>query len=162
MYIAENEIWKLLETVFDPEIPVLNIVEMGIVREVNLNNNACEIKITPTYSGCPAMNTIENEIIKVLSKAGIKSVKVEKIFTETWTTDWIGQDARNKLRKYGIAPPEGESASDFYDNILTKNITCPYCKSTNTELTSEFGSTSCKSLHFCKDCHQPFEHFKCI
>jgi len=162
MIITENEIWRLLESVFDPEIPIMNIVEMGIVREIDLKNNICEIKITPTYSGCPAMKTIEDEILEILSEAGLKSVSIKKVYSPTWTTDWITQETRNKLQEYGIAPPEGTSQSDFYETILTQNITCPYCKSTNIKLTSEFGSTSCKSLYFCENCHQPFEHFKCI
>ena len=158
MVITKEEILKLLEEVCDPEIPVLNIVEMGIVRNVKENNNSCEIEITPTYSGCPAMKTIEDEILNVLHSEGMEEVKVKKIYSPPWTTGWLSEETKLKLRDYGIAPPEGKPDEEF----ILKKITCPFCKSNNTKLTSEFGSTSCKSLHFCNDCCQPFEHFKCI
>lgn len=157
MLTTKEEILKLLEEVYDPEIPVLNIVEMGIVRNVNENDNGYEIEITPTYSGCPAMKTIEDEIIDVLSSEGIEKVNVKKIFSPAWTTDWLSETTKTKLREYGIAPPEGNA-----EEFVFKKITCPFCKSPNTKLTSEFGSTSCKSLHYCNNCSQPFEHFKCI
>ena len=162
MLLTKEKILSELEAVEDPEIPALNIVEMGIVREVNLSENHCEIKITPTYSGCPAMNMIENEIKDVLLSIGINNVSVIKIYSPAWTTDWFSDETKKKLQESGIAPPEGLSTNDFYDFIQNKNITCPYCKSDETNLTSEFGSTSCKSLHYCESCKQPFEHFKCI
>lgn len=153
-----DEILKLLEGVFDPEIPVMNIVEMGIVRGIKINKKEIVIKITPTYSGCPAMKTIEDEILDVLHTEGMENIKVKKIYSPAWTTEWMSDKTKLKLREYGIAPPEGSSKTE---NIF-KNTACPYCGSTDTDLTSEFGSTSCKSLHFCKQCLQPFEHFKCI
>jgi len=162
MTITEEKIWNILETICDPEIPVLNIVEMGIVRKISIDDTVCRIIVTPTYSGCPAMKTIEDQIIEELLLNGIDSVEVKKTYSPAWTTDWLSDETKIKLREYGIAPPEGTSEEDFFDSILTKNITCPYCKSTNTKLTSEFGSTSCKSLHYCENCLQPFEHLKCI
>lgn len=157
MTTTKEEILKLLEDVFDPEIPVLNIVEMGIVRNVYENSGGYEIEITPTYSGCPAMKTIEDEIRDLFHSEGIEEVKVKKVYSPAWTTDWLSDETKIKLRDYGIAPPEGNA-----EEFLIKNIACPFCKSANTKLTSEFGSTSCKSLHYCNNCSQPFEHFKCI
>lgn len=158
MIITKKEILKLLEEVYDPEIPVLNVVEMGIVRSVKESDSGYEIEITPTYSGCPAMKTIEDEILDVLNSKGIEKVKVKKIYSPPWTTDWMSEETKQKLKDYGIAPPEGKAEEEFF----IKKITCPFCKSNNTKLTSEFGSTSCKSLHYCNECSQPFEHFKCI
>ncbi|MDR8393303.1 phenylacetate-CoA oxygenase subunit PaaJ [Aliifodinibius sp. S!AR15-10] len=160
----KEEIWELLENITDPEIPVLNIVEMGIVRSVEIQDEKVVVKITPTYSGCPAMSAIQKEINKTLKEKGIKSFEVKKDFSKTWTTDWMTGEARQKLKDYGIAPP-GKTSSG--DNVLkelkkTKIIPCPYCESLNTELQSEFGSTPCKSQYYCNDCQEPFEHFKCI
>ena len=151
----KNEIMNLLEDVLDPEIPVLNIVEMGIVRDVIFDENELLIKITPTYMGCPAMNTIENDILDILYSKGIEDVKVKTVYSPAWTTDWMSEETKNKLKKYGIAPPK--EATELLDKIE-----CPFCSSGETLLTSEFGSTACKSLHYCNQCHQPFEHFKCI
>jgi ring-1,2-phenylacetyl-CoA epoxidase subunit PaaD len=162
MLLTKENILKELESIADPEIPALNIVEMGIVREVILSDNMCKIKITPTYSGCPAMNMIEDEIKNALFSIGINNVNVVKVYSPAWSTDWFSEETKNKLQLSGIAPPEGNSKYNFYDSMFKKNITCPYCKSNETNLTSEFGSTSCKSLHFCDSCQQPFEHFKCI
>ena len=162
MTITKEEILKLLEKVSDPEIPVINIVEMGIVREVKFLEDLCEVKITPTYSGCPAMHAMEQDIIATLNANGIENVNVKKVYNPAWTTDWLNETTREKLKNYGIAPPVGTSDTDFYELILKKTIACPFCNSTKTKLTSEFGSTSCKSLHYCDECCQPFEHFKCI
>jgi ring-1,2-phenylacetyl-CoA epoxidase subunit PaaD len=160
----KEEIWDLLEEITDPEIPVLNIVEMGIVRSVEIQDEKVVVKITPTYSGCPAMSAIEKEIHKTLKEKGIEAFEVKKDFSETWTTDWMTEEAREKIKDYGIAPP-GKTSSD--GDILkelkkTKIIPCPYCESLNTELQSEFGSTPCKSQYYCNYCQEPFEHFKCI
>lgn len=151
----EKEILNLLKDVLDPEIPVLNIVEMGIVRDVIFDEKGLLIKITPTYMGCPAMNTIKNDILNTLYSKEIKNVKVKTVYSPAWTTNWMSEETKNKLKEYGIAPPR--AATD----ILHK-IECPFCNSGETNLTSEFGSTACKSLHYCNHCHQPFEHFKCI
>ncbi|MCC5942022.1 MAG: phenylacetate-CoA oxygenase subunit PaaJ [Balneolaceae bacterium] len=163
--ISVEEIWQFLEEVSDPEIPVLNVVEMGIVREVWFNDGGLIIRITPTYSGCPAMNAIENEIKKKLLEKGFEKASVVTDYKETWTTDWMTDHAKLKLKEYGIAPPEKtEDDSDFLTNLKgsQKIVPCPYCDSMKTHLQSEFGSTACKSQYYCDECEQPFEHFKCI
>jgi ring-1,2-phenylacetyl-CoA epoxidase subunit PaaD len=162
---SKKDIWSYLEEVIDPEIPVLNVVEMGIVRNVEIEDNQVIVKITPTYSGCPAMNAIEMEIKKKLREKGIESFRVVTDFKESWTTDWMTDHAKNKLRKYGIAPPEKTEPDDNFLSSLKESqkiVPCPYCNSLDTTLRCEFGSTACKSLYYCNECHQPFEHFKCI
>ena len=160
-----SEIWSWLEEVIDPEIPVLNVVEMGIVRDVEIENDQVIVKITPTYSGCPAMNAIEMEIQKKLTEKEVANFKVLTDFKESWTTDWMTDHAKQKLKEYGIAPPEKtEEEGDFLTSLKgsQKIVPCPYCDSFETVLQSEFGSTACKSLYYCNGCEQPFEHFKCI
>lgn len=160
----EEEIWNWLREVTDPEIPVLNIVEMGIARKVLIENDKVLIKITPTYSGCPAMSAIEKEIKLKMVEKGLENFEVTKDFSETWTTDWMTEEAKGKLKEYGIAPPGKTSEDDDFLKSLksTKIIPCPYCDSLETELQSEFGSTACKSQYYCHNCDEPFEHFKCI
>ncbi len=164
-HISKSEIWSYLEEVIDPEIPVLNVVEMGIVRDVEYEGEQLIVKITPTYSGCPAMNAIEMEIHKKLREKGIQSFKILTDFKESWTTDWMTDHAKKKLKDYGIAPPEKtEESGDFLSSLKgsQKIVPCPYCDSLDTKLQSEFGSTACKSQYYCNSCSQPFEHFKCI
>lgn len=165
--ISKSKIWSWLKEVTDPEIPVLNVVEMGIVRSVEIQNSQkVIIRITPTYSGCPAMNAIELEIQKKLKDKGIDSYKVLTDYSDTWTTDWMTDEAKTKLKDYGIAPPEktDERSEDFLIGLKNsqKVVPCPYCESTDTELQSEFGSTACKAQYYCLECEEPFEHFKCI
>lgn len=162
----KDEIWDLLSEVKDPEIPVLSITDLGIAREVSIEDGKVIVRITPTYSGCPAMKAIEQEIEKTLRVNGIQNLEVKKDFSETWTTDWMSDKAKKKLKDYGIAPP-GKTEKDEDDFLKTlkgssRVIPCPYCNSTGTELQSEFGSTACKSQYYCHDCDEPFEHFKCI
>lgn len=162
---TKPQIWSYLEEVIDPEIPVLNVVEMGIVRDVVFEDGQIVVKITPTYSGCPAMNAIEMEIHKKLKEKGIESFRVITDFKESWTTDWMTDHAKEKLKDYGIAPPEKTVENDDFLAGLKnahKIVPCPYCDSMDTQLQSEFGSTACKSQYYCNNCHQPFEHFKCI
>lgn len=161
---SEEEIWGFLREVTDPEIPVLNIVEMGIVRSIDKSGESVMVRITPTYSGCPAMQEIENLIRLKLADKGIDRPEVVKDFSDTWTTDWMTDEARKKLKEYGIAPPGKTSGDDDLLKSLGKDrkVTCPYCDSTDTELQSEFGSTACKAQYYCHDCEEPFEHFKCI
>ena len=161
----EGQIWSYLDEVTDPEIPVLNVVEMGIVRGVTIDDaQKVTVRITPTYSGCPAMNAIEQAIKEKLIEKGIRDFEVETDFAEVWTTDWMTDHAKSKLKDYGIAPPEKTtSQEDFLTGLQkTKIVPCPFCDSLETELQSEFGSTACKSQYYCNSCHQPFEHFKCI
>ncbi len=148
---SKEQVKEWLSEVTDPEIPVLNIVEMGIVREIHLREDEIRVDITPTYSGCPAMEAIEKAIGDRLRGRGIKQVEVRRVHATPWTTDWLTAEAREKLRSYGIAPPTpGDS----------EQTQCPFCGSSETELRSFFGSTACKSLHFCRSCRQPFEEFK--
>lgn len=160
-----DEIWDLLSEVKDPEIPVLSIAELGILRKVSIDGQKVTVHITPTYSGCPAMKAIENEIEKTLRINGIRNFEVVKDFSETWTTDWLPDEAKQKLKEYGIAPPDKtDSGSDLISTLKPSDtvIPCPYCESENTDLQSEFGSTACKAQYYCHDCNEPFEHFKCI
>lgn len=162
---SEEQIWEFLKEVHDPEIPVLNVVEMGIAREVRRENGHLTVRITPTYSGCPAMVAIEQDIRAKLDEKGVDDFDVVKDFSETWTTDWMTGEARRKLKEYGIAPPgrTGEAEEDFLASLNNSRvIPCPYCDSLETELQSEFGSTACKAQYYCHDCEEPFEHFKCI
>ena len=163
--LSKQQVWSWLEEVIDPEIPVLNVVEMGIDRNVEFEGKKVLIKITPTYSGCPAMNAIEVEIRKKLKEKGINELEIKTDFSESWTTDWMTDYAKQKLKNYGIAPPEkSEDEGDFLTSLKSSNkiIPCPFCDSFETELQSEFGSTACKSQYYCHGCSQPFEHFKCI
>jgi ring-1,2-phenylacetyl-CoA epoxidase subunit PaaD len=156
------EIEKLLSVIPDPEIPVITIQDLGILREVRIVGEVVEVDITPTYSGCPAMKAISKDIVHVLNAAGINQVAVKEIYHPVWTTDWLSDEAREKLRAYGIAPPEKTSSDK--NSILgkVKSLACPHCRSTETELVSQFGSTACKSLYRCLSCLEPFDHFKCI
>lgn len=157
----DQALFKILETVFDPEIPVLSILEMGVVRSAKLINNIVEVQITPTYSGCPAMDVIGDDIIKAFKLNGLKA-KVELILSPAWTTDWITPKGRIALEKYGIAPPlsaESDKAALLENKKLIK---CPQCGSINTKLVSQFGSTACKAFFQCEECLEPFDYFKCL
>ncbi len=162
MTLSKERVWELLSQVTDPEIPVLNIVEMGIVRDVSIQNGSLKISITPTYSGCPAMHAIEQEIRSELRRAGFDHAEIRTIFAPPWTTDWLTDHARQKLKDYGIAPPSPRDHKDKESSSNWETQSCPYCDSPNTELRSPFGSTACKALHYCNACQQPFESFKCI
>ena len=140
----------------DPEIPVLTIDDLGILRGVTEEDGRVVVTITPTYSGCPAMHHIESEILRVLGDAGIDG-EVRTSMSPAWTTDWMSADGRLKLREYGIAPPGAVEAAV---TLSSRTQQCPQCGSSNTETVSEFGSTACKSLHRCLDCREPFDHFK--
>lgn len=160
----KETIWDLLAEVKDPEIPVVSIAELGILREVSVEGDTVTVRITPTYSGCPAMQAIEDEIEKKLRMNGIRNFEIRKDFSETWTTDWMPDEAKQKLKAYGIAPPGKTGSGDDPLSGLkeSKPVACPYCDSDNTERQSEFGSTACKAQYYCHDCQEPFEHFKCI
>jgi ring-1,2-phenylacetyl-CoA epoxidase subunit PaaD len=151
-------VWDCLRLVPDPEIPVVDVVSMGIVREVEESPDGVKVTITPTYSGCPAMSEIEASIRAALHEAGYAQVELKTQIAPAWTTDWITDEACEQLRSYGIAPPERRYASGVAGN----SVACPFCASEETRLQSEFGSTLCKALHVCNDCRQPFERFKCI
>ena len=155
------DIWAILERISDPEIPVLSVVDLGVVREVNETENGFEILITPTYSGCPAMSMIETEIKATLSELGIASM-VKLILSPAWTTDWMSEKGKQKLKAYGIAPPEEESIDINALFGKSQTVECPQCNSKNTALISQFGSTACKALYKCNDCLEPFDYFKCL
>ena len=161
--ISKEEIWDCLAEIPDPEIPVINILELGVVRAVDIDTNNIVITITPTYIGCPAMKVIEEDIISLLQKKGLRNVNIKTVLSPCWTTDWITEEAKKKLKEYGIAPPEETSVDKGH--LFAKGIkkaNCPHCNSANTQMKSQFGSTACKALYSCLDCVEPFDYFKCI
>jgi len=151
--------WNAVASVVDPEIPVLTIADLGVLREVTVRDGEVEVAITPTYSGCPAMNMIALEIELALEREGFRRPKIRTVLSPAWTTDWMSEDGRRKLREYGIAPPLPSSSRRALFGV--QEVACPQCGSKDTELISEFGSTSCKALWRCKSCREPFEYFKC-
>lgn len=156
-----QSVTDLLTTVVDPEIPVINIVELGIVRKIDVKDEHVTVTITPTYSGCPAMSMITEDICSVLQENGIGQVSVKTVYSPAWTTDWITGSAKQKLKEYGIAPPHLTIQSPLLQ-IDVPNVRCPRCTSDNTELKSDFGSTACKAFYQCHACHQSFEYFKSL
>jgi len=160
---SREELLAILDDVKDPEVPAVSVVELGIVRDVVANEAGVEVTITPTYSGCPAMREIESDIRDALAAHGLGPVEIRVVYSPAWTTDWIGPAARAKLEAYGIAPP-GPAPRD--ELVLLerrmRRVRCPFCKSAETDRKSEFGSTACKSIWFCRSCRQPFEEFKAI
>jgi ring-1,2-phenylacetyl-CoA epoxidase subunit PaaD len=146
-------------TVTDPEIPVLTIADLGVLREVRVAGDTVEIDITPTYSGCPAMRVIEFEIAAALKRAGIERMRIATVLSPAWTTDWLSEEGRRKLAAYGIAPPAGAASRRAL--FGEESVPCPRCGSPRTERLSEFGSTACKALYRCLACAEPFDYFKC-
>jgi ring-1,2-phenylacetyl-CoA epoxidase subunit PaaD len=162
---TRDEILAILDTVMDPEVPVLSVRELGIVRDVRIDaGGAVSVVVTPTYSGCPAIRVIEQDIERALHDGGIADVRIETVYTPAWTSDWIPDEARVKLKAYGIAPPAPALSSGDLVQLLRapRAPQCPYCDSRDTEVRSEFGSTACKSICWCRSCGQPFEEFKGI
>ena len=154
-------IYHYLSEISDPEIPVINIVEMGVVRDVLFHDLNLEILLTPTYSGCPAMDMIDQMIKEKLSSKGYDAVATTLVYKPAWTTDWMSAETKEKLREYGIAPPVGKATSK--KGLLNQEmVSCPQCGSKNTEIKSMFGSTACKALYLCENCLEPFDYFKCI
>src|SRR5262245_4818563 len=152
--------WDAAAGVVDPEIPVLTIADLGVLRDVSLRDDGCvEVAITPTYSGCPAMSMIAFEIAIALERAGFRNSNVRTVLSPAWTTDWMSEDGRRKLKEYGIAPPLASSSRRALFGV--QEVSCPQCGSDKTERLSEFGSTSCKALWRCKSCREPFDYFKC-
>jgi ring-1,2-phenylacetyl-CoA epoxidase subunit PaaD len=156
-------IWQLLEEVSDPEVPVLSILDLGIVRGVSIDGEQITVTITPTYSGCPAMNTIATDIRLRLLAEGYTKLTINNQLSPAWTTDWMSQAGREKLEAYGIAPPVDGTATGHMLNLFGKDtaVRCPLCKSEHTHLVSQFGSTACKAHYQCDDCLEPFDYFKC-
>lgn len=158
----DERLMDILGAVSDPEIPVLSILEMGVIRSAIIgNDNVVLVKITPTYSGCPAMDVMGEDIIKALNEAGYQA-KVDLVLSPAWTTDWITQKGRTALEAYGIAAPLDAEADKAALLGNQKIVKCTLCGSTNTKLVSQFGSTACKALFQCEDCHEPFDYFKCL
>jgi len=158
---TKEQIWNYLEEVKDPEIPVLSIIDLGIVRKVEADELGAVVTITPTYTGCPAMHVIEEDIRSKLKERGVSQFTVKTILSPAWTTDWISEEGRKKLKIYGIAPPESSPDKSLLSG-MPKIVHCPRCSSTNTEMKSFFGSTPCKALYVCNDCKEPFDYFKCL
>ena len=160
---TRDELFAALGEVMDPEVPVLSVVELGIIRDVEITGDGVTVTVTPTYSGCPAMAVIERDVAAAITACGVEHVVVRTSYSPAWTTDWIPATAREKLRAYGIAPP-GAADHDAPVAIGRRRpaVRCPYCGSVDTQLRSEFGSTACKAIHVCSGCDQPFEEFKPI
>jgi len=149
---TSEQVWDWLEAVPDPEIPVISVVHLGIIRDVAVEDNSVKVTITPTYSGCPAMSVIAMDIETELSKRGINNLELETKIAPAWTTDWLSEKGRARLEEYGIAPPQAAGGPER----------CPYCQSAKVEKVSQFGSTPCKAQWRCQDCLEPFDYFKCI
>jgi len=164
--ISIEQVWTWLGDVADPEIPVISVVDLGIVRDVRLLEDACVVTITPTYSGCPAMQVIAESVSEALHAHGIGNVRIESRLSPAWTTDWMSDAGKAALKGYGIAPPVQQAIdiSGLHAGIRRRAapaVDCPNCGSPHTQLTSEFGSTPCKALYKCLDCREPFDYFKC-
>lgn len=159
--VSTDQIRQYMEEVFDPEVPVLTIVDLGVLRKVEVIGDTVKITITPTYSGCPAMKRIEDDIVELLKEKGIDKVEVDLVLSPAWTTDWLSAKGRVKLKEYGIAPPENEMDKSvlFAEPTI---VPCPKCDSRDTKLVSQFGSTACKAHYQCNTCLEPYDYFKCL
>ena len=160
----ERKIWAILGEVLDPEVPALSVVDLGIIRKIDINSDGhVTVNVTPTYTGCPATDMISAIIQAALHQAGYKDTTIKLVLSPAWTTDWISAQARVKLKEYGIAPPVGAAPQGKAVLLgISPEVSCPRCDSKSTERVSEFGSTACKAMYRCVDCYEPFEYFKCI
>jgi ring-1,2-phenylacetyl-CoA epoxidase subunit PaaD len=163
---AAAQVWDVAATVCDPEIPVLTIEDLGILRDVRVDDDAghrrVEVTITPTYSGCPAMDAIGDDVVTALAGQGYADVRIKLVLSPAWTTDWMTDSGKAKLEEYGIAPPTGRSGVRSGPIRLGLSVKCPQCSSLNTHELARFGSTSCKALYVCQDCKEPFDYFKVL
>jgi ring-1,2-phenylacetyl-CoA epoxidase subunit PaaD len=157
-----NAIWDTAATVLDPEVPVLTIEDLGVLRSAELVDGRAHVTITPTYSGCPAMDAIREDVVSALARAGYPDARVDLVLAPAWTTDWMSEDGKRKLEEYGIAPPSGRAAVSSGPIRLALSVKCPQCGSLDTRETSRFGSTSCKALYTCNACQEPFDYFKVL
>ena len=160
MTVIEEHIWQILKEVPDPEVPVLNLLDLGVIRDVKFNEDEIEIVVTPTYSGCPATSMINMAIRMKLIEKGFNNIRLTNRLSPAWTTDWMTEEGKQKLKAYGIAPPVYSKNSDELFS-KTDEVECPLCGSKHTHLVSQFGSTACKALYQCDDCREPFDYFKC-
>ena len=160
--ISEDSIMNTLSGVMDPEVPVLSVLDLGVIRGVRINEANVEVDIAPTYTGCPAMDVISSSVQEAIIKLGVSKVEINTVLTPPWTTDWISEEGKRKLLDYGIAPPqkEGRQKRELFQRA--PEIRCPRCKSNDTFCVSLFGSTACKSLYRCNACLEPFDYFKCL
>lgn len=158
----EQAVWAALAQVMDPEIPVVSVVDLGIVRGVSINGDDVEVNVSPTYTGCPATQLIEMEILEALQRNGYPKARVKRVLSPAWTTEWISDAGRDKLRAYGIAPPAAVKGRVSALLGEEPEVACPRCGSKNTRKVSEFGSTPCKAHYACADCLEPFDYFKCL
>ncbi|MFS0852730.1 1,2-phenylacetyl-CoA epoxidase subunit PaaD [Microbacterium sp. 179-I 3D4 NHS] len=158
--LRAREAWEIAASVPDPEVPVLTIADLGVLRDVVIEGERVRVDITPTYSGCPAMDTIRDDVVLALTAAGFAEVDVRLVLSPAWTTDWMTDAGKDKLSAYGIAPPTGRAAVPAGPIRLALSVRCPRCGSLDTREVSRFGSTSCKSLFECRACLEPFDHFK--
>lgn len=165
---VKSRVWKILETVTDPEVPVLSVIDLGIVRKVEAHQThpsggwGVIVTVTPTYSGCPAIDVMKMNIRMALLQEGFKDIRIEQVLSPAWTTDWMSEAGKEKLKAYGIAPPQYKQAVCTPDSFQEEEaIQCPMCNSYHTKLISQFGSTACKALYRCNDCKEPFDYFKC-
>lgn len=158
---GEAAIWRILEDVKDPEVPVLSVIDLGIVRSIKIAENKIDITITPTYSGCPAMDVIAMDIRLKLIEKGYRDVSIQLQLSPAWTTDWMSEEGKQKLKAFGIAPPNPKQQFCSSEMFQQESVQCPRCNSYHTELISQFGSTACKSMYRCLDCKEAFDHFKC-
>jgi ring-1,2-phenylacetyl-CoA epoxidase subunit PaaD len=160
--LTSAQAWDILGRVPDPEIPAISVTELGIVRDVTATEDGVDVVVTPTYSGCPATEAIERSIREALSAAGAVQVRVRQQLAPAWSTDWIDEDARERLRAYGIAPPGERVSAGAQPLSFVARVACPRCDSADTERLSQFGATACKALYRCRACREPFEYFKPI
>lgn len=156
--VTESEILTWLEVVKDPEIPVLSLLDLGVIRKVELDNEKVKVTMTPTFSGCPAMEVMKQDVIDTLKKNGIEQPEVEINFKESWSSNLISKKGRQALKKFGLAPPPSNTL--IVDIDILQHVPCPFCESTDTDMKSPFGPTLCRSLHYCNNCQQAFEQFK--
>lgn len=159
--IDKTILYTYLEEIKDPEVPALSIIDLGIVRDIKMNDDELEVVITPTYTGCPAMDMIASAIKVELATLGFKKIKITTILFPAWTTDWMSEEGKRKLKEYGIAPPNPKQQVCNSSLFAEETIQCPQCSSYHTHRISEFGSTACKALYQCNDCKEPFDYFKC-
>lgn len=165
MQTSVDQLWQALTEIMDPEIPVISLVEMGIIRDIQRIDDNVTVTMTPTFSGCPALLVMEELIVEKMAELGVEECHVQRQMNPPWTSDWITEAGRAKLKEFGVVPPQrhgGKIEILLYDSIDAASIGCPYCNSTNTERKNDFGPTLCRSIWYCNACQQPFEQFKAL